>query len=66
MRFIYFLLYINIFYNYLKCKSNDILSLMSVNDQVIKRDGCRENFSFDKILNRVKSLGKRELNVNYY
>ena len=39
-------------------------------DSVIKRDGSREIFSFDKILNRVTRLGlsgngKNELSINY-
>jgi ribonucleoside-diphosphate reductase alpha chain len=34
-------------------------------DRVTKRNGELENTSFDKILNRVKNLGKGDLNVNY-
>ena len=34
-------------------------------DSVIKRNGTTETISFDKILKRVRSLGKNELNVNY-
>ena len=34
-------------------------------DCVIKRNGDKETISFDKILKRVRSLGKNELNVNY-
>ena len=32
---------------------------------VIKRNGQREIISFDKILKRVKNLGKDELQINY-
>ena len=38
---------------------------MNHEDYVIKRDGKKETISFDKILKRVKSLGKGELDVNY-
>ena len=38
---------------------------MNTEDQVTKRDGKTENISFDKILKRLKALGKNELNVNY-
>ena len=38
---------------------------MNTEDQVIKRNGQKENISFDKILNRVKKLGGDELSVNY-
>jgi ribonucleoside-diphosphate reductase alpha subunit len=38
---------------------------MDIEDQVTKRDGRLEVTSFDKILTRVKKLGKGELNVNY-
>tara|TARA_Y100001970_G_scaffold271891_1_gene367894 strand:- start:2570 stop:5203 length:2634 start_codon:yes stop_codon:yes gene_type:complete len=38
---------------------------MDIEDQVTKRDGRLEVISFDKILTRVKKLGKGELNVNY-
>jgi len=34
-------------------------------DYVIKRNGDKENISFDKILTRVKKLGKGKLTVNY-
>ena len=34
-------------------------------DCVLKRNGRREPFSFDKILQRVKNLGQNELQVNY-
>lgn len=34
-------------------------------DYVIKRSGKKEVISFDKILNRIKKLGKNELDVNY-
>jgi len=33
-------------------------------DTVIKRNGTQESISFDKILNRIKSLGQ-DLNINY-
>ncbi len=36
-----------------------------VNDCVLKRNGDREAFSFDKILNRVKNLGRNDLQINY-
>ena len=38
---------------------------MDTEDFVIKRDGTTEPMSFDKILNRVKKLGDKQLNVNY-
>jgi len=38
---------------------------MNCEDTVTKRNGKIEAISFDKILKRVKSLGKDELNVNY-
>ena len=38
---------------------------MSTEDRVTKRDGRLETISFDKILTRVKKLGKNELEVNY-
>lgn len=38
---------------------------MSTEDRVTKRDGRLEIISFDKILTRVKKLGKNELEVNY-
>ena len=38
---------------------------MSQQDKVIKRNGHRETFSFDKILKRVTSLGGGELLINY-
>ena len=38
---------------------------MDFNEYVIKRNGEREIVSFDKILTRVKRLGKTELNINY-
>ena len=38
---------------------------MNHEDCVIKRNGEKEIISFDKILKRVKSLGKDELNINY-
>ena len=34
-------------------------------DYVTKRSGKKEVMSFDKILNRIKKLGKNELEVNY-
>jgi len=34
-------------------------------DYVIKRSGKKEVISFDKILNRIKKIGKHELDVNY-
>ena len=39
--------------------------MMNTEDKVIKRNGQKENISFDKILNRVKKLGGDELSVNY-
>ena len=38
---------------------------MDNEDFVIKRNGKKEIMSFDKILKRVKSLGRSELNINY-
>ena len=38
---------------------------MSQQDMVVKRNGEREMFSFDKILKRVTSLGKDHLSINY-
>ena len=38
---------------------------MNHEDSVLKRNGEKEIISFDKILKRVRSLGKKELNVNY-
>ena len=38
---------------------------MNHEDSVLKRNGEKEIISFDKILTRVRSLGKNELNVNY-
>ena len=38
---------------------------MNTEDSVTKRNGKTENISFDKILKRLKALGKNELNVNY-
>ena len=38
---------------------------MDNEDFVIKRNGKKEIMSFNKILKRVKSLGKNELNINY-
>ena len=34
-------------------------------EQVIKRNGKKENMSFDKIARRTMLLGKNELNINY-
>ena len=34
-------------------------------EYVIKRDGRREIFSFDKILKRLKTLGNKQLEINY-
>ena len=44
-----------------------ILSVYSKmgDDCVHKRDGRRQPFLFDKILGRIKALGKEELKVNY-
>ena len=36
---------------------------MDLEMSVIKRSGSKEIISFDKILNRVKTLGKNKLNV---
>ena len=36
-----------------------------IEDCVIKRNGQKENNSFDKILSRVKKLGDNDLSVNY-
>ena len=38
---------------------------MDLEMKVIKRDGSLQQISFDKILNRLKNLGKKELLVNY-
>ena len=38
---------------------------MNTEDSVTKRNGQTENISFDKILKRLKALGKNELSVNY-
>ena len=38
---------------------------MDIEMSVIKRNGQKEIISFDKILKRVKNLGKDELKVNY-
>ena len=38
---------------------------MNTEDCVLKRNGQKENISFDKILNRVKKLGSSDLSVNY-
>ena len=38
---------------------------MNTEDCVIKRNGQKENISFDKILTRVKKLGASDLSVNY-
>ncbi len=38
---------------------------MSQQDRVIKRNGNKEIFSFDKILKRVTTLGKSDLHINY-
>jgi ribonucleoside-diphosphate reductase alpha chain len=38
---------------------------MNTEDCVIKRNGQKENISFDKILTRVKKLGGNDLSVNY-
>ena len=38
---------------------------MNTEDCVTKRNGKSENISFDKILKRLKALGKNELSVNY-
>jgi len=38
---------------------------MNTEDCVTKRNGKTENISFDKILKRLKALGKNELSVNY-
>ena len=37
---------------------------MNQEDSVIKRNGQKEAISFDKILNRIKSLSHNKLNVN--
>ena len=34
-------------------------------DYVLKRNGAKEFFSFDKILKRLKTLGNKELKINY-
>jgi len=38
---------------------------MDNKDNVIKRNGKKEIMSFEKILKRVKNLGKDQLNINY-
>jgi len=38
---------------------------MSMEEQVIKRNGKKETMSFDKIARRTMLLGKNELNINY-
>ena len=38
---------------------------MNHEDSVLKRNGEKEIISFDKILKRVRSLGKKELSINY-
>ena len=38
---------------------------MNTEDCVLKRNGQKENISFDKILNHVKKLGASDLSVNY-
>jgi len=38
---------------------------MNTEDCVLKRNGQKENISFDKILTRVKKLGASDLSVNY-
>ena len=38
---------------------------MDLEMSVIKRNGEKEVISFDKILKRVKNLGKDELKINY-
>ena len=38
---------------------------MNTEDCVLKRNGQKENISFDKILTRVKKLGSSDLSVNY-
>ncbi|MAR50992.1 MAG: ribonucleoside-diphosphate reductase subunit alpha [Rhodobacteraceae bacterium] len=38
---------------------------MAMEEQVIKRNGEKENMSFDKIARRTMLLGKNELNINY-
>ena len=38
---------------------------MNNEDCVLKRNGQKENISFDKILTRVKKLGGSDLSVNY-
>ena len=40
-------------------------NIMDNEDYVIKRSGAKEVVSFDKILNRSKTLGNNELNINY-
>jgi len=41
------------------------MGIMETEDRVLKRDGRFETMSFDKILSRVKNLGKNEIKVNY-
>ena len=38
---------------------------MASDDYVIKRNGTKEKFSFNKILNRLDKLGNGELQINY-
>ena len=38
---------------------------MASEDYVIKRNGTKEKFSFNKILNRLDKLGNGELQINY-
>ena len=38
---------------------------MDLEMSVVKRNGQKEIISFDKILKRVKNLGKDELRINY-
>ena len=38
---------------------------MASEDYVIKRNGTKEKFSFNKILNRLDKLGNNELQINY-
>ena len=49
--------------NYLKSKILVISIYMNCEDTVTKRNGKIEAISFDKILKRVKSLGKDELQM---
>jgi len=38
---------------------------MELEMSVIKRNGCKEIISFDKILKRMKTLGQQSLHINY-